>query len=217
VLGDLSLFRAYVELGPRLSSLVMASAPAMTAVLGYVLLDETLDLEDALAMALIGGGIALAVGLRPRDRSETSQVGAGRRGILLAFGGAVGQAVGLVLSKIGMGDGDPFAATQIRVLVALAFFLVIFSAAGWWGRVRTAARDRKALALTATGATFGPFLGVSLSLTAVQLAPAGIAASLMATTPLLLLPIVAWRGERIGVPGVVGALVAVAGVSLLVR
>ena len=57
---------------------------------------------------------------------------------------------------------------------------------------------------------------MSLSLYAVAHAPAGVAAALMATPPILVLPVAWWRGERIGVAGVVGAVVAVAGVALIV-
>jgi drug/metabolite transporter (DMT)-like permease len=76
-------------------------------------------------------------------------------------------------------------------------------------------RDREAMAPTAIGAIAGPFLGVGLSLLAVQLAPTGVAASLMATTPILMLPVARMRGESIGVAGLLGAVLAVAGVALL--
>ena len=137
-------------------------------------------------------------------------------GVALGFGGAVGQAGGLVLSKLGMGDYDPFAATQIRVLAGTAGYVLLFFALHRWGRVARAFADRRALGYTAVGAVFGPFLGVSLSLAAVQLTLTGVAASIMAITPVLIIPVlVLHRRERVGVGGVLGALLAVAGVVLL--
>jgi drug/metabolite transporter (DMT)-like permease len=67
----------------------------------------------------------------------------------------------------------------------------------------------------AIGAVFGPFLGVGLSLLAVQLAPTGVASSVMATTPVLMLPVSWLRGEKFGWAGALGAVIAVAGVALL--
>ena len=233
--GDLCLFRAFVVLGSRLSTLMMSLAPPAAALLGWLVLGESLAPLDLAGMALTVGGVAWAVAERQRVRpaatpAEASAAGAGaagaappldpgrRRfeGVLLGLGGAVGQGGGLVLSKLGMGGYDPFAATQVRVLAGLAGYLVLFTLLGRWRRVGAALHQRAALGFTAVGAFFGPFLGVSLSLLAVQRIETGVAASLMATTPVLILPVVALTGrERIGPGGVLGALVAVAGVVLL--
>ncbi|MCA9698991.1 MAG: EamA family transporter, partial [Myxococcales bacterium] len=117
--------------------------------------------------------------------------------------------------KHGMGDYDPFAATQIRVMAAVVGFSLVATAAGWWPRIVAAVRDRPAMGPTALGAIFGPFLGVGFSLVAIQLAPTGVAASLMATTPILMLPVSWLRGERFGWAGALGAVIAVAGVAVL--
>jgi drug/metabolite transporter (DMT)-like permease len=217
--GDLCLFRAFVLIGPRLGSLVMASAPLVTALLGWLALDEQLSARDLLGMTLTLAGIAWAVLDRvpPGAGVVAIEPGVRARGVLLAFGGAVGQAAGLVLAKYGMGSYDAFASTQIRVIVGtLAFVLVVTGMRGW-GSVGVALRDRTALGMTALGGTFGPFLGVGLSLTAAQLTATGVAASLIAVQPLLVIPLAAWLGhERIGITAIAAAGVAVAGVVLLV-
>ena len=215
--GDLCLFRAFVVLGPRLSTLIMSLAPLFAALLGWVLLGEVLGPLDVTGMLLTVGGVAWAVSDRtkPSDpaRPKTTITAAG---ILLALGGAIGQGGGLVLSKFGMGEHDAFAANQIRVLAGTVGFAVIFSFARWWPRVRAGLGHKTALMYTAGGAFFGPFLGVSLSLLAVQNTDAGVAASIMAISPLLIIPVViVFQGERVGVRGVMGAVIAVAGVALL--
>ena len=241
--GDLCLFRAFVVLGSRLSTLVMSLAPPLTAAIGWAVLGEVLAPRDLLGMALTVGGIAWAVAERQPPRGAPAPVPGsapaavsgsppapmpgglpapaaprtGRAvGVALAFGGALGQAGGLVLSKLGMGAYDPWAATEIRVLAGTAGYVLLFTALGRWRRVRVALADRRAMAFTSLGAFFGPFLGVSLSLVAVQLVPAGVAASLMATTPILILPVAALlHRERIGRGAVGGAILAVGGVALL--
>jgi drug/metabolite transporter (DMT)-like permease len=260
--GDLCLFRAFVVLGSRLSTLMMSLAPPLTALIGWAVLGEVLGGRDLAGMGLTIAGIAWAVfessrrapggplppssdpavdpggGLEAdegRVRAADRRAGprpapsprAARRsadppprlspaGVALGFGGALGQAGGLVLSKLGMGDYNPFAATQIRVLAGTAGYVLLFFALGRWGRVARAFADRRALAHTAVGAVFGPFLGVSLSLLAVQHTLTGVAASIMAITPILIIPVVVLIGrERVGPGGWAGAVVAVAGVVLL--
>ncbi|PRP96736.1 DMT family transporter [Enhygromyxa salina] len=227
VIGDLCLFRALVLIGPRLSTLVMASVPVWTTLFGLVFLDERLGARELVGIGLTVSGIGWAVLQRqPNKPASAVPVAAPEgpislrlrfinSGVALALVGALGQAGGLVLSKHGMADHDPFAATQIRVITAIVGFAAVITFAGWWPRVRLAIRDRQAMGATAIGAVFGPFLGVGLSLLAVQLAATGVAASLMATTPILMLPITWLRGERFGWAGALGAMIAVGGVAIL--
>jgi drug/metabolite transporter (DMT)-like permease len=215
--GDLCLFRALVLIGPRLAMLLMSLAPLFTVLIGWAVLGETLGGRDLLGMGLIVGGVAWAVLDREPaggPRREVSVVS--RRGIALGVGGALGQAGGLVLSKLGMGGYDPFASTQVRVIAGMAGYVVLMTVLGMWPRVIAALGHRPALGFAAIGSFFGPFLGVSLSLVSVQLIAAGVASSLMATTPILIIPVaVLVRREHVGAGGVLGALLAVAGVVLL--
>lgn len=213
--GDLCLMRSYAFLGPRLSALMMSLSPPMTAAIGWLLLAERLSPRQLLGMTLTVAGIAVAILERPR-RDAPPPRGHRLAGVLLGAGGALGQAGGLVLSKLGMRSYDPVAATQIRVLAGIAAYAAIFLAVGWWPRLQASFADRTALGYTSIGAFFGPFLGVSLSLFAVQRTLSGVAASLMATTPILVIPaVVLFHGERVGWGGLAGTAVAVGGVALL--
>jgi drug/metabolite transporter (DMT)-like permease len=213
--GDLCLFRAYLLIGPRLASLFMCLVPPLAALLGWAALGETLSAGELAAMAVVVAAVALVVS-EPRSADSPHPQDSRLTGCVLAFGGALGQALGLILSKHGMQGYDAFAATQVRVFAGLLGFTLILSVAKHWGRVRTALRDARALTFTALGAFFGPFVGVGLSLVAVQHTQAGVAATLMALTPVLLVPTVfALYGERVTPRAVVGTAVAFAGVALL--
>jgi len=215
-LGDLCLFRAYVEIGARMTMLVQTLSPVFTALIGWLMLGEGLNLQGLAGIALVVGGVAWAVSDRaPRDPAGTSHAHP-LRGVLLAIGGALGQAGGLVLSKRGMDGYDPVAATQIRVLAGIAGFALVISATRFWPRVRAALGDRGGMTALSIGALFGPCLGVVFSLYAVAHTEAGVAAAIIATTPVWLLAIAVVRGERVHAGGVIGALIAVAGVALLV-
>lgn len=227
--GDLCLFKAFVYIGPRLASVVMCLAPPFAALFGWLFLGEKLGRLDLAAMLLIACGVAAAIAARspgapnPLPGTDVAELapdapapGRRSRGLLLAAGGALGQGGGLVLSKIGMGGFDPFAATQIRVLAGFGGFLLVALALRWGGRVKAALADRPAVRWATLGAVFGPFLGVGFSLVAVQRTEAGVAASLMAITPVLILPVVVLLGrEKFSIASLAGALLAVAGVALL--
>lgn len=213
--GDLCLFRAFMLIGPRLSSLTMATAPAMAAVIGWLALGERLGAVDIGGIALVIAGIAIAVSAAP-----TGDASPHRRervlGVLLALGGALGQSVGFVLSKLGMGKHDPFAANQIRVIAALIGFSVLFTLIRWWPNLRGGVADRRAVRWVALGSVFGPFVGVGLSLVALQHTATGIASSLMATTPIVIIPLcmIVYR-QPVGWRGIVGAVIAVCGAVVL--
>ncbi len=220
--GDLCLFRALVLIGPRLGSLVMASAPIFTALFGFAVLGERLATTDLAGMVLVTAGIAWAVGARaPAGSLAIAPGNVLARGVGLAVLGAIGQASGLVTAKLGMemdtGHYDPFAATQIRVLVGVLAFVIAVTVRKQWPAVKRGAQDGRAMTMVAAGGVFGPFLGVGLSLTAAQLTDAGVAASLMAMQPILVIPLaVAFMHEKVGLAAIGGAMVAVAGVALLV-
>jgi drug/metabolite transporter (DMT)-like permease len=214
-LGDLCLFRAFVMIGSRLSLLLMSLVPPLTALIGWLVLGERLDPREWIGMALTVAGVAWVV----RERAPAAAyagVHPSGTGLLLGLGGAVGQAVGLVLSKHGMGHYDAFAANQIRVLAGIVGFVVIFTVTRTWPRVVLALRHPPAMTGISVGGFFGPFLGVSLSLIAVQNTAAGVAATIMAITPVVILPASVWiRKEHVTPRAVAGALLAVAGTAIL--
>ena len=214
-IGDLCLFRAFVLVGARVSMLLMAMVPPITTLFGLLIMGEVLSARELLGMALTVAGVSSVV-LEQRPDAEGKLRRLPLGGVLLGLGGAGGQALGLVLSKYGMGSYDAFAATQIRVVAGIVGFALVFTVIGWWPRVRAAVADRRAMVSTGIGAFFGPFLGVSLSLVAVKYAYAGVAASLMALVPVLIIPasVVVFR-EKVSPVAILGAVVAVAGSALL--
>ena len=213
-IGDLCLFRAFVLVGARVSMLIMSLVPLITTLAGWLLMSEKLAAVQWLGMALTVLGVGWVTLKRQGTRNQTTESPV--KGLLLAFGGAVGQALGLVLSKIGMGDYDPFAATQIRVLAGFLAFVILFFFIGWWKTTWAALGNKRGMAATASGAFFGPFLGVSLSLLAVQYTQTGVAATLMGLVPVfILLPSRILFKEPVGFRAVTGAALACLGSAVL--
>jgi drug/metabolite transporter (DMT)-like permease len=229
VIGDLLLFQAFIDIGSRIAMLVYATAPAMTAVLGFLALGERITLVGAGGMALTLAGIAIVV-MGKRDSAPGPANRPRRlRGLALAFGGALGQAGGLILGKIGMSSAsvandalhaslalDPFAGTQIRVSAGILGFAAILVATRSWKGLWTAMKDRKAVASLSVGSFFGPFLGVSLSLLAVTSGNAGVASAIMSIVPVLIIaPSALIMKERVAPREIIGSFIAVAGVFAL--
>jgi drug/metabolite transporter (DMT)-like permease len=169
VLGDFFLFQAYVEIGSRTSMLIMAAVPPITAITGFILMGEKLTLIDILGMLITVGGIALVILVRGSNEKKVV-LSHPIKGLAFAFTGALGQAFGLIFSKIGMGNYNPFAATQIRIIAGLICFTVIITFSKHWGKLLSTFNNLKAIGEISVGAFFGPFLGVSFSLLAVQYA-----------------------------------------------
>ncbi len=219
VLGDLFLFRAFIMIGARISMLIMALVPPMTALIGWITLGEVLSGIEFLGMGVTMSGILIVMLSRRKPGSAESpkkgKLGPVVLGALLAFGGAIGQATGLVLSKKGMQDMDPFAATQIRIMAGVIGFLLVISLFKRWQKVFDALKDLKAMKFMTLGSFTGPFLGVSFSLMAVQHTDTGVAATLMALTPVMIIPAaILLNKEKIQVMEIVGAIVTVGGVAL---
>jgi drug/metabolite transporter (DMT)-like permease len=214
VLGDLCTFRAYVDIGARRTMVLSTSVPIFTAALAWIALGEQPSLAELAGMVVIVAGVMLAVSERGQSTGEI-EPRASVRGIILGIGGSLGQAGGLLLSKQGMAGYDAVPATQIRMIVGIAGFAVVLAATGWLGRFGAAVRDRRAMGAAAFGALLGPCIGIALSLYAVSHAKAGVAASLMSLSPILVIPLVLARGERVGWAGFLGAVLAVGGVALL--
>jgi len=214
VIGDLFLFKAFAVIGSRMSMLIMTLVPPIAAFIGWLMLGETLALLHFAGMTLTLGGIALVIFQR-QSAGKQSVNRIPLQGLLFALGGAAGQAGGLVLSKYGMGQFDAFAATHIRIIAGIAGFTVIVHFFRRWLAVGNALRNRKAMGLMLLGATFGPFLGVSASLIAVQNTATGIASTIMAITPILIIP-PTWLlfRQKVSWKEVTGAVISVAGVAL---
>ncbi len=214
VIGDLFLFKAFTMIGSRMSMLIMTLVPPISAFVGWMLMGEMLAWIHLAGMAVTMSGIALVVFQRTSAKVlPISKVPL--KGIMFAIGGAAGQAVGLVLSKYGMGEFDAFSATQIRVMAGIIGFSILIFFFKRWLAVGQAIGNKKAMVLILIGATFGPFLGVSASLIAVQHTATGIASTIMSITPILIIPpTYLFFKQQVSWKEVLGAVVSVSGVAL---
>jgi len=214
VIGDFLLFKSFTVIGSWLAMLIMTLAPPMAAVFGWILLDERLSMLSLAGIIITLAGIIVAI-FRPDNENGNVKVSKPVSGLMFAFGGALGQALGIVFSKYGMQDYSPFAATQIRIIVGIIGFIVLITFLGKWVSVRSALMDRKAMIPITVGSFFGPFLGVSFSLLAIQHTSTGVASTIMALVPIFIIPpsILLFK-HKITVREVIGTFISLVGVAL---
>lgn len=215
-IGDAMLFQALVLIGPRLSMLLMAIVPVLSTFIAWLTLGEVLSWVEISAVILTISGIGWVI----LERSNGTVAGQNRQyttGILFGLGGAVGQALGLVSAKQGLiGDFPVLSGVLMRMAVAMVAIWLVTILRGKVKSSFLAMRNRRALLATTGGSFFGPFIGVWLSLVAVDLARVGIASTLMALSPILILPVSKWiLKERISIRAVLGTMLALVGVATI--
>lgn len=227
LLGDYCLFNSYILIGSRFGQLFMTLAPPTAAVAGWLMLGETLSLQALLGMVVTLTGISISV--LNKGTSNKLSLKLPIKGVLFGIGAGVGQGVGLVLSKVGMNayelaipageemvaDLMPFASTFIRAVTGAIGFLCVMGIQKQFHTLATSVRDHKGMNAAVWATITGPFIGVSLSLMAVQYTEAGIASTLMALTPVFIIwPAHFFFGQQVTFKEVIGACISVAGVSL---
>lgn len=225
--GDTCLFNAYVVIGSRFGQLFMTLAPPTAAIAGLLFLGEGMSFQCVIGMLITLFGIGISVLNRGGQHGFSFKLPL--KGVLYGIGAGLGQGGGLVLSKIGINQYKtlipadatsyinilPFSATFMRAIAGLIGFIIILRFRKEYHFLPTALKDKKGM-WNALGMTFfGPFLGVSLSLMAVQYTSTGIASTLMALTPIIiLLPAKYIYKQKVTTKEVIGAFISVIGVSL---
>lgn len=245
VIGDYCLMQCYIHIGSRFGQLFMTLSAPTAAITGRVFLGEQMRPAAIIGMIVTLSGIALSILSESDDSQQHGiRFKLPARGIFYAAMAGICQGFGLVMSKVGLTHYDAalsaagiaqdaviegallqlpvsvsmsFAATTIRAYIGLIGFfltLIIFNRDGF-GKLRHAVSDRKAMWCVLASTIFGPFIGVSASLLATQFTSAGIAQTLFALTPILIIaPAAVFFHQKVTVREVIGAVVSVAGVCL---
>ncbi|MCR4658902.1 MAG: DMT family transporter [Bacteroidales bacterium] len=244
VVGDYCLMQGYIHIGSRFGQLFMTLSAPAAAITGRLLLGEQMRPTAIAGMVVTLGGIALSILAKPQPGDNRLHTSLPRRGIAYATVAGICQGVGLVLSKRGLEHygsavanagidptkalpdallplpldlGIPFAATMIRATMGIAGFMLMLRLLhpDWRERLGHAIADRKAMWCTVGSTLFGPFIGVSASLLATRYTSTGIAQTLFALTPVLIIaPAAVLFHQRVTLREVLGAIISVAGVSL---
>lgn len=217
VIGDTFLFKAFRSIGARISMLVMALVPPMSAFLAFFFLGERLSFLGIVGICVTVFGVALVV--LKREEKPSSNYKVDYTGIFYAFIGAAGQAVGLIFAKNAFNEGEmsSFLASFVRIISAV---IIIYPLALLTNRyknpIRVYMKDKRAFVFTAIGSVIGPYLGITGSMIAISHAKVGIASTLMSTVPIIMLPMIRYYyKEKLSWISIAGAVIAVSGIAVL--
>lgn len=212
-LGDSALFLAVQRLGAHRALLFQTLAPIFAALFSFLLTGELITGVQAAGVVLVLAGVAVVVApARGEDRQPLAWAG-----MALAATSAFGQGTGIALTKTAMAVVPVFAASFVRQASAVAGLVVVLA---------FQQRLRHSLGVFGSGKRFLPillpavlsaYIGFALMMTGISRAPASVAAVLLAVTPVFSLFLDAATGYgKITWRGLLGTVVAVAGVAVLV-
>ena len=225
VIGDTVYFRSLQIMGARRALIMATTGPIFAALLGWFFLQESLTSLAITGIVLTVAGVLVVVADRTAKQEEPGLMpGRLRDGIALGLTGALCQSVGGLCSKLGMvdADGNPICdaaeATLIRLAIAAVVTVGYVVVRGQLASILENARKWVSLRLILPATAVGTWLGIWMSQIAYQYSEIAIAQTLLATCPLFAIPVV-WlaEGHRITAIGVVGTIVALAGIYLAVN
>ncbi|MCF3651051.1 DMT family transporter [Synoicihabitans lomoniglobus] len=227
-LGDLALFAALPRLGSRLTVLMCQCVAVPIAMQAeWMWMDTRLaPLQMAWAAVIL---IGVTVALMPSPR-HPPKVPITRVGFLCGFLAAAGQGLGAVLSRhayqVSAAAGlevDGITAAYQRItgglLITGGFFLVrhfLTRETPPTGKCNHNGYTWRGAAFVVGNGLCGPVIGVSCYQWALAGTPSGIVLPIVATTPLVIIPLSYWiEGDRPTARSMVGGLIAVTGVVAL--
>jgi drug/metabolite transporter (DMT)-like permease len=224
VVADTCLYESCIEIGPRMGSLLFSLYPLVTALLAWIILGERLRAFAwaGIVVTLAGVWCVISEANSGKDvKADAAKPVRLLRGVVLGFLSAAGQALGFIIAKpvmTGEGGLDPFSANLIRMIAATFGFAIIIVMQGKAKKALTVPKLKTAMLFIVAGVLLGNVFGSWLSLLSVKLIPAGIATTIMAMTPIAILPIVilAYK-EKVTWRAALGAIVAVLGVAILLN
>jgi drug/metabolite transporter (DMT)-like permease len=221
-LADLCVFKAFLILGPRMAMLLQAFTPPIAALMATWYLGDPLGGKDWLGMAVTLSGVVWVVLEQPESSKEIHHRKDFSWGVVLALGSALFAAIGQVFAKEAiradesLGGYDPFAITLIRVIGGIVCYLPLIVLIRRWRQIGKSILHGRAMSIVVFGAFVGPVLGVASNMKALSLCSPGVVTTLIATTPILILPfVIVLYKEKVSFRAAIGALISVIGVSIL--
>ncbi len=216
VIGDSAVYAAMARLGPRRTALLYATNAPFAALLGFVVLGETLSAAKLSGIALAVVGVWIAIAYRDAGSVGLWEEVHGRLSTGVSFGllGGLGAAAAALIARPVMAAGaDSATAAVVRGAAGLLGLGILAHYRGFRGRSPVGIRI---VTIAALSGLLGMGAGMTLVLFALSMRPTGIVTTLASTTPVLLLPLL-WlvSGKKPAPQAWLGAVLAVAGVALL--
>lgn len=214
--GDTMFFESINRLGARRSLLITILAPPMTVLFAWIFLSESLNLYSWIGIAITILGVAWVITEKNKDDQETVRFT--WLGVFFGFLAALTQAAGAVLSRWALTESTVSAlqSALIRLLagtVVLILWIVIRrEKIGAWINPRP---GLKIWGFLGGVIVFGTYIAIWLQQLAFKFTNVGVAQTLLATSPLFILPVSALQKEKLTWRSILGVLISIGGVALI--
>ncbi|MDB9538797.1 DMT family transporter [Anabaenopsis arnoldii] len=217
--GDTAFMGALNYLGPRRVLLIGTLSPPITAILSIIWLGESLNIRAWCGIIITILGVAWVI-TEPLPSSNNHPPTHLWRGIGLGLLAAITNAIATVIARVAFTTGS-ISSLWAALFRLSAAQLILF---GWlWfpkGQAQalphTSSKPSWRVIFAACfGAFCGTYLGIWLQQTAIKFTAAGIASTLLQTSPLFVIPIAICIGEKVSWRGMAGVMIAIIGIGLL--
>jgi len=219
-IADTALFSALNCLGARRTLLLKILTSPIVAILALIFLGEKLAIFAWCGIFLTILGVAWVISERVPGTNEQNQH------LLTGIGWAMvstfGDAIGAILSRTALTQTtiSPLWSTLIRLSTGGLIMLIwlLFKETKSKGNQILLAKSLwsvNLVAIISLTSFVSTYLGIWLQQISFKFAAVGIAQTLLATSPLFVLPIAIWQGEQVSFRAFFGVIVALVGVALL--
>ncbi|MDR2462433.1 MAG: DMT family transporter [Verrucomicrobiales bacterium] len=214
--GDLALFECYSRLGPRRTVLLAQCLAAPIACLTeWLWLGTHLNGWQILLISIILAGVSISLAPAEHLKIPRAQF---INGALFGSLAAAGQGWGAVLSRRAF-ELNHAANTHINAPTATfqrmlgGALLVSIIVSVWLSRHPFTRPGKKFSPWILAHTLAGPVIGVSCFQWALSTTPSGIVLAIVATTPIVIMPLTHWLdGDTLTMRNLIGAVIAVSGV-----
>lgn len=217
-LGDTMYFQAVNRIGGRRALTMFTLAPPITALIALLFLGEQLALITWMGILVTVGGVMWVV----TEGSGREKIVINKEdmlpGILFGVLSAVGQATGMVMTRSVLTQTEltTLQSTILRLAPALVM-LILTIRIQERGRKKPPAqgRDRKLIGTVLLSSIIGAYICLWLQQITIENLPAGIAQTLLSTSPIFILPMSALRGESVSPRAIAGAVLSILGITMV--
>lgn len=212
-IGDFFLYQAYTLIGARITLVLMSLAPILVSLFGFLFLGEKLASKQLLGIIITCIGVMMVV-VKPATGKKI-EINLSKKGLIFAILAVLGEAIGIIFTKMGSVNYDAFATTQVRSIPAILAFIAYITYKKEWKSVKKASQDKMGLIYITLG-TIAATLGVCALVEAMRYTKVGVVTTIASTSPILIIPIsIFYFKEKITRREIIGAGISVLGVSML--
>ncbi|NLG16105.1 MAG: DMT family transporter [Fibrobacter sp.] len=197
VLGDSLYLSSLGFLGPRRALQIFILSPAVSAVIAWFWLNEKISPVGISGLVLITGALFAITFLENKAASVIGEPGTfSWIGLTMAFFATLLHGSGAVLARnayLQSTNLDPVIAATVRVGSSALLIWIWVLLRGKAADVFRSVKDWHTFSRIGSATMLGPVLGMLLYIGAFKTAPAGVVSLLSSLSPLLIIPISAWR------------------------